>query len=64
MAVYVAFLQGAKQENKKEMNGDFVSAFCELKGIIRMVNIFLIYICHFIALWKADIKMEEVQGIY
>lgn len=27
-----------------------------------MVNIFLIYTCHFIVLWKADIEMEEVKG--
>ena len=42
----------AKQENEREMNGDRVSAIGELKCIVKMVNIFLIYTCHFMSSGK------------
>lgn len=49
----------AKEENKKEMSGDFVSAISGLKGIIKMVKIFLIYIYHFMSSGKQTSRRKK-----
>lgn len=48
-----------KQESKKEMNGHFVSAISGLKCIIKMVNIFLIYIGHFMSSGKQTSRWKK-----